>query len=209
MKAYFLIIYLLFSGISLFSQDLIIFRDVDEKDIRAKVKAVKSNHITYTPFDEPNIKPIKLAKHKIELIIFEDGMKQYFAAQDYEPDTLVFSTPGSNLQSLDPRGFYYQGTEDARSTYKGNGPLWGTLLASAVPGYGVLGGAITGGIIAAVPPKVDPYQLPDPDLYLNNSEYARGYDRQVMRKKLGRVLTGYGVGIAIQTVIIVIIVSSW
>lgn len=191
------------------AQDLIIFRDIDTGEVRAKVKAVRANHVSYTPFDQQDIKPIKVSKRKIEVIIFEDGMKQYFAAEDYQPDTLMFSSPGSNLTSTDARGFYYQGMEEAKANYSKNGPLWGTLLPTAIPGWGVVLGALSGGIIAAVPPNIDPYQLPNPDLYLKNQEYARGYEKQAMRRKLGKVLTGYGIGIGIQTVVLIIIINSW
>lgn len=191
------------------AQDLIIFRDLDTGEVQARVKAVKANHVTYTPFDQQDLKPIRVSKNKIEVIIFEDGMKQYFAAQDYQPDTLVFSSPGSNLSTINGRGLYTQGKEDAKKYYKGNGPMWGTLIPTAIPGYGVVAGALTGGIIAAVAPNVDPYQLPNPEYYIQNKDYSDGYEKQVMRKKLGKVLTGYGIGIAVQTVVIIIIVNSW
>lgn len=208
---FFLLVFLvqLLSVFSVSAQDLIIFRDINTGEVQAKVKAVRSTHVSYTPFDKQDTKPIKVNKRKIEVIIFEDGMKQYFAAEDYQPDTLIYSSPGSNFQSTDSRGFYYQGMEDAKVHYKKSGPLWGTLVPTAVPGWGVVLGALSGGIIAAVPPNIDPYQMPNPELYLNNQEYARGYEKQVMRRKLGKVLTGYGIGIAIQTVVIIIIVNSW
>jgi len=191
------------------AQDIIIFRDIDSGEVQARIKAVKPNYVSYTPFEQQETKPIKVSKSKIEVIIYEDGMKQYFAVEDYQPDTLIYSSPGSNLTSLDARGLYFQGTEDAKVHYKGNGPLWGTLLPAAIPGYGVVAGAIAGGIIAAVPPSIDPYRLPNPDYYMNNKEYSSGYEKQVMRKKLGKVLTGYGIGIGIQTLVIIIIVNSW
>lgn len=194
---------------SVSSQDLIIFRDIDSGEIRAKVQAVKANHIAYTPYDQQSLKPIKIPKYKVEVIIYEDGMKQYFAAEDYQPDTLIFSSPGSNLNTIQGQEFYSKGKEDAKIYYKGNGPLWGTLLPAAIPGYGVIAGAISGGIIAAVRPNVDPYQLPNPQYYIKNEEYALGYEKQVMRKKLGKVLTGYGLGIAVQTVALIIIINSW
>lgn len=209
MKTFVILFSTLIITLSISAQDLIIFRDMEVGEVQAKVKTVKANHITYTPYDQQNSKAIKVLKSKIELIIYEDGMKQYFAVEDFQPDTLVFSSPGSNLQNLSDRDVYAKGQADAKTYYKGNGPLWGTLLPTAIPGYGVIAGAISGGIIAAVPPKVDPYALPNPDLYIQNHEYAAGYERQVMRKKLGRVLTGYGIGIGIQTLIIIIIVNSY
>jgi len=206
-STFFLAIMLALFSVS--AQDLIIFRDIDSGEVQAKVKAIKANHIAYTPFDQQNIKPIKVSKFKIEVIIFEDGMKQYFAAEDYQPDTLIFSSPGSNLNTVTGKESYSRGKEDAKRYYKGNGPLWGTLIPTAIPGYGVIAGAISGGIIAAVRPNVDPYQLPNPQNYIKNEEYALGYEKQVMRKKLGKVLTGYGLGIAVQTVALIIIINSW
>lgn len=198
-----------FTGFVASAQDLIIFRDIDVGEVMAKVKAVKPNHVSYTPFDQQSIKPIKVSKRKIEVIIFEDGMKQYFAVEDYQPDTLIYSSAESNLQSTDSRGFYFQGVEEAKIHYKKDGPLWGTLLPTAIPAWGIVLGAISGGIIASVPANIDPYELPNSELYLQNSEYAKGYEKQVSRRKLGKVLTGYGIGIGIQAVVIIIILNSW
>ena len=176
-----------------------------EGEIIARVREIKKNHILYNTYEEQNAEPIKLSKSKIELIIYEDGMKQYFALQEGMPDTLRVSFDMDN-----PMAAYQKGVEDAKLYYNRNGPMWGTFGASLLfPFSGLVSGALTGVVLAAIPPSIDMSDVPDPEVFLSSEEYAKGYRFQAHKSKVLKVLKGFAMGVGVQLVAIIIIISTW
>ena len=199
---HFLFLSFYFLGI-VHSQDLIIMRT--EGEIIAKVREINRNHILYNTYENQDAEPIKLAKNKIELIVYEDGMKQYFALQEGVADTIRIDVDMDN-----PLVAYQQGVEDAKVYFNKNGAMWGTFGASLLfPFVGLISGSLTGVVLAAIPPDIDVGDVPNPQVFLASEEYAKGYRNQAHKNKVLKVLKGFAMGVGAQIVMIVIIISSW
>ena len=183
-----------------FSQDLIV--KIDDGEIIAKVTEISSSKIHYKEYENQNGGTFKIPKSEVELVIYEDGLKQYFTIEASEEFIQDLATDSSIVM-------FDRGAIDAKRFFNNNGPFWGTFAASAIPVYGIFTGAITGTVIGAVPPQVYAEDIPNPDLYYENQQYAAGYQKSAHRKKIGTVLKGFGLGMAVQTVFILIILSTW
>lgn len=178
------------------AQDLIVTADAHE--LIAQVVAIDETHLHYRPFDEPEASPTLLPKQAIQYVIYADGMRQYFsiaASKEGEPARVITPT--------EMHAHYAEGVADARSHYDNKAALWGTFGATIIfPFAGITTGGLTGVVIASIPPQIKLDALPDPTRYQRDPAYAAGYQEQAGRRKFGRVLTGYGLGVAVQATFI-------
>jgi hypothetical protein len=201
MKHIIVLFYLISLVTAGFSQDLIV--KMDDQEIIARIHAIKKQKILYKEFEAPQGELLKIPKSEVYMVIFEDGLKQYFSVEASRD----FMEGAANSDSV---VFYYdRGVMDAERFFQNNGPFWGTFAASAVPVYGIFTGVITGTIVGAIPPQVDAGDLPNPELFYQNNEYAAGYQKEAHRQKVRSVLKGFGLGMAIQTVFILIVLSTF
>ena len=123
------------------------------------------------------------------MVAYESGMKQYFevVSVDGAGDVVALSSVSSANE------MFQQGRRDAKHQYKGQGPLLGTMLPTAIyPPAGLAAGAV----IAAVPPKVDRDQIADTDLF-KNPNYVAGYNRRMRGKKIKATALGFLGGVMV------------
>ena len=62
-------------------------------------------------------------------------------------------------------------------------------------------------IIAAIPPRVGPDNLPNPSLY-QNPDYMNGYKKGAHNKKIGKAATGFGIGMAFWIAVLAVTISN-
>ncbi|MEM7372206.1 MAG: hypothetical protein AAF587_26545 [Bacteroidota bacterium] len=180
------------------AQDLIVKKT--DGEIVAKVREIQKRHILYNEFSALNEQPIKIAKSKVEMIIFEDGMKQYFVVTP-AMDSLRTKKIWTNSEGIED--LYERGQVDADMHFDNRGAKWGTFGATVgYPLGGIFTGAVTGAVISAVPVNPKYYQLPNPELYRTSPEYAQGYNQVAKKKKFKRAITGFGLGLTIQAVVL-------
>ena len=81
-----------------FSQDLII--KVDDGEIQAKVTQITSNKIHYLEYKNQAAGTYKISKDEVELVIYEDGLKQYFTIEASEERMVaVVDIPNTFIQT--------------------------------------------------------------------------------------------------------------
>lgn len=183
---------LLLLPLTLTAQDLILTQAEDP--IIAQIVEIDASSLRYRPYDQPEAALITLDKAEVQYVVFADGMKQYFSAE-----AAAAGEPDRVQDIAGQQALYAQGVADAREHYDNKAALWGTFGATIIyPLGGVVTGALTGGAIALVPPRVQVEKLPDPQLYLREPAYATGYRDQMRRRKAARALTGLGLGTALQ-----------
>ena len=187
-------------------QDLIV--KITDEEIIANVVEIKKNKVLFLPYNDPEQKVQKLPKRKIQMIIFEDGMKQFFQMEKYQEFSEI---TGGNVQPYyqdSSLSMYELGLADAKMHYHKSGPMWGTFGATAFyPGGGIFTGAITGIIIGAVPPSIDLSSVPNPELFRSNLDYVQGYQRQVRKMKILDTVKGFGLGMGVQVIWILLLSS--
>lgn len=186
------------------AQDLII--KTTQEEISARVLEIQKSKVLYKEFDNPDSETQSLAKREILVIEYEGGMKQYFQVENGELQLTPVSE--GELQSASPADMYYQGEADAEMYYHKPGPMWGTFGATAFyPLGGIFTGVLTGGIIAAIPPDIDPSIVPNPDKFHSSLDYRDGFIRKAHKIKLRNTAKGFGLGMAVQAVWITVLVA--
>ncbi|MEZ4771540.1 MAG: hypothetical protein R3D00_00075 [Bacteroidia bacterium] len=186
------------------AQDLIV--KTTNEEISARVLEIQKQKVLFREFDNPDSETQSLAKREILVIEYEGGMKQYFQIENGE----VYLPPVSDgdMQSASPADMYYQGVADAEMYYHKPGPLWGTFGATAFyPLGGIFTGVITGGIIAAIPPDINPSIVPNPDKFHSSLDYRDGFIREAHKIKLRNTAKGFGLGMAVQALWITVIIA--
>ncbi|MEO0469975.1 MAG: hypothetical protein AAF206_10180 [Bacteroidota bacterium] len=197
---------LLFSSLFVAGQDLIVMQN--DVEIIAKITEIKKNRVLYRDFDKQEGEDQNILKRDVYMIIYEDGMKQFFS-DPRDPKDIFRGTALEEMDGATALELYQKGIEDAKVYYTKNGALWGTFAATAlVPVYGIFTGAATAIVVGAIPPSPDGRFIPNPELY-RDPNYAQGYNRRAHLKKIGRVATGYLLGLTVQTAMILIIVSTF
>lgn len=189
------------------AQDLIVLRS--DTEIISKVTAIQKWYVVYRPYDQVGGEETKLPKSDISYILYQDGMKQYFSPEDLPP--VIASSAGLILPDSAYDGdLYTLGMEQAAEYYQKRAPFWGTFGATVFyPFAGVFTGLVTGVIVGAIPPSIDMDEVPDPALFQANSSYAEGYRQQAHKNKIKEVAKGFGLGAAIQGIILIIVVSTF
>ena len=184
-------------------QDLIV--KADDEEIIAKVVEIKSNKIDYYLYDNQFGDPLTIRKDDIYMIIYEDGMRQFFSDPRSANDLLGTDLSEEQLQDL-----YFKGIEDASIYHDKQGLLWAAMGATVYfPFIGIFTGGILVAIVAMIPPNLDIGDVPNAELY-RNPYYAEGYNKQVQKHRVKKALQGFGIGLGIQaTLFLIILASSW
>ncbi|MEZ4828743.1 MAG: hypothetical protein R3C61_21025 [Bacteroidia bacterium] len=184
------------------AQDLII--KTNKEEISAEVLEIGKRKVLYQPAENPEGEPQIMLKKDLYLIVYEGGMEQYFQVQDAPPEFWAANAS----DTLSPREMYYQGIEDAKMYFYRPGHMWGTFGATAYyPLAGVFTGAITGGIIAAIPPDFDPSLVPNPENFRTSLDYREGFTKEARRVKLRSAAKGFGLGMIAQGAWIIIAIA--
>ncbi|MDX2245706.1 MAG: hypothetical protein SF052_02950 [Bacteroidia bacterium] len=192
---------------AIFAQDLIV-KTTDE-EIIAKVTEIQKQKVLYKEFEDLEGETKSLPKAEILVIVYEDGMKQYFQVENTLPVIEHRNGLSDTVLLGSSQEMYYRGVEDAKLYYHRPGPMWGTFGATAFyPLGGIFTGAITGGIIAAVPPDVNPSMVPNPEYFHSSPDYKDGFHRQAHRIKIGNTAKGFGLGMAVQALWITILIVA-
>ncbi len=189
------------------AQDLIVLRS--DEEIISKVTAIQKWYVIYRPYQQVGGEESKLPKSDISYILYEDGMKQYFSPEDLPP--VIASSTGVILPDSAYDGdLYALGMEQAAEYYQKRAPFWGTFGATVFyPFAGIFTGLVTGVIVGAIPPSIDMDEVPDPALYQANSSYAEGYRQQAHKNKIKEVAKGFGLGAAIQGILLIVVVATF
>ncbi len=175
-----------FSQVTVVKQDTIVKKNGDE--IFGKVTEVTSSFL---------VCQIKDSVQEINLVILlEDVFMIKFANGTRELITIT-KNEKTEVPKLSSEEMYAKGISDATMFYKNNGPMWGTLTTTLLfPPIGLVEGIISGAIV----PKIQNEQVPVVNL-MNNQNYVAGYKKQAHKKKVRKVLAGFGIGIAVWVVI--------
>jgi len=198
---------------TLTAQDLIILRSGET--LKGSVEKIGGMGIRYFPEGENRKRPRRVSAMKVELIIYESGMKHYFLTQEsiIVPSANPLVRPDSSFAEVTPSNEAYwkeKAKLDAADHYNRKGPLVGTALATALyPGGGILTGVVVGGAVVAVPPTLRPEDIANQELYLNNPTYAESYRLAAHGIKARNVLKGFGIGMLGQALWILLIIATF
>ncbi len=208
MKRHLLTLAFLSSSFALWSQDLIVLRS--DEEIISEVVSIDKWYITYRlAAEDSSVGEVKIPKVDISYIVFQDGMKQFFSAND-APPLIVLESGEVVPDSVYDGDAYQKGIEDAKEFYHKKAPFWGTFGATAFyPVAGIFTGIITGVVVGAIPPGIDASEVPNPAMFAANNSYAAGYRDQAHKNKVKEVMKGFGAGAVLQTVFIIILVATF
>lgn len=174
------------------AQDLILLGSGEE--ISARVTAISKKKVGYQFPESDDTSTVWLATRDLDMILYEDGMRQYFS---------VRASREALSQDSAATDMYVLGVEDSRVYYRDKGAFWGPLLTTAlIPFGGIAMGGLTTGLILIVPPSVRERQLPDPEAYRSDPEYTAGFNEQSKKKKNRQALKGFGIGMVYQLLLI-------
>lgn len=184
------------------AQDLMV--NLDDEEIIAEIQEVRKNKILYKSYDDLNGKVKKMHKSDLYMVIYEDGMKQYFLAETPRLEGM----DGKELSAQEIKALILEGELAAEQYYKHRAAQWSTFGATvAIPVIGIFTGAAAGGIIAGSPSKPRMSELPDPDRYFKDSAYAQGFRKAAKREKVKRAGKGFLSGLLVQGFFILIITA--
>jgi len=187
---------LLMAPILSFAQDIIV--KMDGVEITAKVQEITLDEILYLHPDSLQGPLFRLLKSEVFMIKYANGTREVFSENFSENIVQTSSTHSAEEM-------YIWGRKDARTYYRANGALWGSAASSLVLLYGLAGPIIIG----AVPPNINPNDLPYQNL-TNDVNYMRGYKKQAHNKKIGNAAAGAAIGTAtILSVAIIALTAAW
>ena len=199
-------------GPSLFSQDIIYLNNGTE--IKAKIIELTSETVKYRKYEQPDGPLRNISYFDLFMILYEDGTREVFKAEDrptvqsqWREELLPQKESGNVFFSQNNnQDFCFQGQQDAYRYYTGykEAAAW-TGVAT------ILGGAILGIIPAIACSSSDPqsssFSVPDNEL-LRNSTYYQCYSREAKRIKSKKVWTYFGIGVAVDVALGIIIFSA-
>lgn len=187
---HFLFLFLLLLPALSQAQDVILRTSGEE--VPAKVVRITPDQVVYLTGADT----LQMPAADVFLIRYANGTKE-----------VLTKSSATAAPTLTPEQAQQLGRTDARQLFKAKGAFWGTCGATFVTmgAYG-LGGLVTGGFIAATPPK-DKNIIPSRPELLQNPDYVRGYKQQAQNKKLGKAAAGFGVGAGTGLVTVVVIAA--
>jgi hypothetical protein len=185
------------------AQDLLVEENGDERIVR--IVEVSDKHVHFVPWDDQEAEPLSLRKKQLYMVTYEDGMQQYFQVEH----ALKYNAEGAVWLPEDSVSLYGLGRADARMYYDKSAPFWGSFGATVwYPFLGVVTGGLTAAVIAAVPPNPNVEDLPYPDLYYEEAEYAAGFDKEVQKDRGKKALKGFGVGVGAQSLLFLLVLIA-
>jgi hypothetical protein len=185
------------------AQDLIV--KMNDEEIIAKVQEIKRSKVAYYLYADQDGEPLLLPKSEVYMIIYEDGMRQFFSDPRDPRDLLADTT---NLEGKTLEELYAMGMEDASLYADKKALMWATMGTTIVmPLFGVFAGGAMVGIVALSPTNVNMSDIPDPELY-RNPHYAEGFQEQTRKNRLKRASTGFGIGLGLQALFFLIVFAA-
>ncbi|MFD2522486.1 hypothetical protein [Emticicia soli] len=194
--------------INSYAQDIIFLKTGEE--IKAKVKEVKDQEISYLKFENLEGPTYTILKSTILMIKYENGQKDIFSNDKPTANEIFFESSPSGNSLLSTKGNKYtydKGVADAEIYYTGqNSGKGGTLITSLL--LNGLIGLIPAVACSATTPKLHNLGVPNIEAYQNNPEYAKGYNTQAKKTKSKKVWKNWAIGTAISTVFIIITANA-
>ena len=185
------------------AQDLIV--KMDDEEIIAKVQEIKRSKVAYHLYADQDGEPLLLSKSDIYMIIYEDGMRQFFSDPRDPRDLLTDTT---NLEGKTLEELYALGMEDASLYADKKALMWATMGTTIVmPLFGIFAGGTMVGVVALSPVNINMEDIPDPELY-RNPHYAEGFQEQTRKNRLRRAGTGFGIGLGLQALFFIIVFAA-
>jgi hypothetical protein len=176
MKKYTLIIVFCLCFLSMLkSQDIIVMQNGDE--IKAKLLEINLDTLKYKMFNNINGPTILILKKDVFMVKFQNGTKQVF-------EELNEATPDQKQEEA--QSDYDKGCNDAHFSYKGNGPMWGTIVAT-IPL--VIPGLITAIVVSSIRPSIRHLKM-DNSL-IENKDYVKGYRDTAFKIKKRKTWKGF------------------
>jgi hypothetical protein len=178
---------MIITSVAVFAQVIVVKQDTIIKktgeEIFGKVTEVTSSYLVCQVGDSEQVINQVILLQDVFMIKYANGTRELITITKKE---------NTEVPKLSSEEMYAKGISDATMFYKGNGPMWGTLATTLVyPPIGLVEGIISG----AIAPKIQNKQAFDVNL-MKNQNYVAGYKKQAHKKKVKKVLTGFGIGIA-------------
>lgn len=184
-----LTIYLICTAAS--AQDIILTKAGNE--IVGKVVHLGTDTIVYRYFSDVKGPAFSMPRQEVTFVKLMDDADPITAPEiNYEQEAF-------DLQER--QELVLQGKLDARAYYKGKGVFWTTMGATII---NPLAGFATGSVISAVRPDVELGYNPNRHL-LKDPVYRKAYEEQAHRRKIGKVAAGFGAGVAVVSLLYVIV----
>ena len=174
-----------------FAQDFILNKNGDE--VKARVLEITPTEIKFKRFDNLEGPVIILAKNDVMMIKYENGTKDVFTASA-PPDAPVVA----------PMDLFVKGQQDAQQHFKGHGAMWGTYAGTVI--FAPIG-LVTGLIVGASAPRVDPWRVSDQAM-MREEAFLRGYRKQASRRKWGKVGAGFGLGLVTNVIVFSLLTNN-
>lgn len=196
MRVFLLVYLLLFGAVCTQAQDIILRTNGDE--VKARVLAKTPTEISYILSSEPpSSDTLYMAAAEVFLIWYANGTKEII--REIAPVLTLTRTPAELTN---------QGRMDAQKHFKAPGSLLATAAATTVgfvllgpTGLGALSGIATGAAIGATPIQDQNIVAPPDTTLLDDPNYLLGYRKQAQRKKIGKAVGGFGLGVVTGTVV--------
>ena len=193
------------------SQDVIYMND--GASIKAKIVELTTESVKYKKSDQLDGPLRNISISDIFMIIYEDGTREVLKKDNQpidqpqrESDPIPTHEPERVSVAISSQDLCFQGQQDASRYYTGYREA-ATWTGAAT----ILGGAIIG-IIPAVAcstsdPRSSSFTVPDAEL-LRNSTYYQCYAQEARRIKSKKVWTNFGIGVAVNVAVGLLILSA-
>ncbi|MBA4849517.1 hypothetical protein [Emticicia sp. BO119] len=191
--------------INLYAQDIIFLKNGDE--IKAKVKEVKDQEITYLKFENLDGPTYSILKSTILMVKYENGQKDIFSTDKPVTNEAFIETSSFEVNPLSKKTVEYtyeKGMADAQIYYTGQNSGKGGVLVTSLLLNGLFG-LIPAVACSVTTPKLHNMGIPNVEAYQKNPEYARGYIAQAKKTKAKKVWKNWAIGTAISTIFIIIV----
>lgn len=173
------------------AQDIILTKNGNE--IVGKVLHIGADSVTYRYFSDAGGPAYTLSRQEVAHV------KRMDAKNPTSAPEISFEQEALSLQER--QELILQAKLDAKAYYKGKGVFW-TTMGSTI--FNPLAGFATGTVISAVRPNVESDYNPNRHL-LKDPVYRNAYEEQAHRRKIGKVAGGFGAGVAVVSVLYVMV----
>ena len=178
MKPFVLLVLFFYGSNELYCQDTLYL--TNNTNIIAKITDQDIFNITYKQNDSISKKNLLIAKNKVSLIAYANGVIEVVTVKKINPGMIKNYT------------MFLKGSDEAMKYYKHHGGEIGTALA-AFAGGGVLG-LIPAVACSATTPKLLNLGIPK-DAPIQDKDYLLGYCYRAKKMKQKKVWTGYTIGV--------------
>lgn len=212
MKKTTLFLFTIFISVNVsFAQDIIY--KTDGTEIKAKILELTTETIKYKKFEQLEGPTRNILLSDVFMIIYEDGTKEVikkridiYKQPQVSTNVIPKTESIKNNISLNNQDLCFKGQQDAARYYTGY-----TSAANWTGAATILGGAVLG-LIPAIAcstsePQINNLTFPDSKLVKNPSYYSC-YTQEAKRIKSRKVWTMFGIGVAIDFSVALLIISA-